>query len=174
MSESRLLRGPNDTSGEGDCKGIQCGLPSVHPALAASAGGVEAHEGEVDALERGGLGREMPAGVHSSADPGVDALDRVCRVDHGPDLGVEAEEGDELGPCVLPQLDDGGVAGFPHAGEVGEAFQRGGLGGGGVDRFEVFGDGGPVPPRRVTEGVLCLPALSVGPRFGGVRVRARR
>src|SRR3954451_4612433 len=76
-SESRLLRGLYDTARERDCKGIQGGLPAVHPTLTAASAGVEAHNRQVYALEGGGLGREMPAGLDRFADPGVDALYRV-------------------------------------------------------------------------------------------------
>ena len=77
MSEARLLRCQNYTVGESDCKGIQGRLPTVCPTLAASPGGVQAHDCHIDTLERGGLGREMAAGLDRFTDSGVDALDSV-------------------------------------------------------------------------------------------------
>ena len=49
---------------KGDVEGVEGGLPPVGPALAAPAGGVQAHDRQIEALERGLLGGEMPAGVH--------------------------------------------------------------------------------------------------------------
>ena len=70
-----LLRSGRQASVEGDLEGVEGGFPSVGPALLSLAGGVEAHDREVDALQRGRLGREVPAGVDCAPDPGVDALD---------------------------------------------------------------------------------------------------
>ena len=104
-------------------------------------------------LEGGLLGREVAAGLDRPAEPGIQRLDRVGGADQRADLLIEAEDRDELGPGVLPQLDDGRVAGFPGAAEVGERVQRGGLAHGGVNRAQRLGDGVPVAAAGVPEAV---------------------
>src|SRR5713226_6253334 len=59
-----LLPSRAEAAVEGDVERVQGGLPPVGPPLAAPAGRVQAHDRHVEALERGLLGREMPAGVH--------------------------------------------------------------------------------------------------------------
>src|SRR3954471_6429710 len=95
---------------EGQGEGVEGGLPAGDPALAAAAGGVEAADRQVDALERGLLGREVAAGAHRAAQPGVHALDRVGAVEHAADLEIVGQEGYELGPGRLPQPHDRRVA----------------------------------------------------------------
>src|SRR5205823_9740601 len=98
-------------------------------------------------------GREVAAGVHRSAEPGVDRLDRICGADDRSYLPVELEEGHEFGPRVLPEPYDRRVAFLPLAGELGEPVEGFGLGRCGVNRLEVFGDLRPVPFRGVLERV---------------------
>jgi hypothetical protein len=67
----------------------------VGPASLSLAGGVQAHDCEVDALEGGRLGREVPAGVDRAPDPGVDRFDRISGADdradkRTPDTGANA------------------------------------------------------------------------------------
>ena len=66
-----LLCGWEEASFEGDGEGVEGGLPAVHPALAAFAGGVEAADDQVEALERGLLVGEVPPGLGRPAHPGV-------------------------------------------------------------------------------------------------------
>src|SRR5215472_18241473 len=66
---------------------------------------------------------------------------------------VEGQERHEFGPGVLPQLDYRRVAGFPLLAELGEPVERPGLGRGGADGLEVFGDLRPVPLRCVFERI---------------------
>ena len=136
---------------EGDVEGVEGGLPPVGPALAAPAGGVQAHDRQVQALERGLLGGEMPAGVHRPPQPGINRFDGIGRADHGPYFPVEGQERHELGPRVLPQPYDSRVAFLPFPGELGEPVQRLGLGRGCVNGLEVFRDLRPVPFRSVLE-----------------------
>ena len=85
---------------------------------------------------------------------GRTAVDIFIRgADDRADLDVEAQERHELGPGVLPQLDDGRVAVLPLLGELGEPSPRGLHRRRGVDRFEVPGDLRPVLLRRVAETV---------------------
>jgi hypothetical protein len=49
----------------------------------AGAGGVQAHDGQVDALERGGVRGEVSAGADGLADAGVDALDGYLELQFG-------------------------------------------------------------------------------------------
>jgi hypothetical protein len=51
--------------------------------------GVETHDRHVYAFQRGG---KVAARVDRSADPRVDALDRISRADHGANTGVELQE----------------------------------------------------------------------------------
>ena len=59
-----LLPSRAEAAVEGDVEGVEGGLPPVGPPLAAPAGGVQAHDRHVQALECGVLGGEMAAGVH--------------------------------------------------------------------------------------------------------------
>src|SRR5581483_8045962 len=119
--------------------------------LPSAAGGVEADDDEVKVLEGGLLGGEVAAGLDRAAEPGVEALDRVGGADQRADLLIEAQERDELGPGALPQLDDGRVAGFPGAAELGERVQRGGLRRRGVNRPQRLRDRLPVAAAGVAE-----------------------
>src|SRR5512135_1486089 len=59
-----LLPSRAEAAVEGDVEGVEGGLPPVGPPLASPAGGVQAHDRHVQALECGVLGGEMAAGVH--------------------------------------------------------------------------------------------------------------
>src|SRR6516225_9887115 len=146
-----LLPACAEAAVEGDVEGVEGGLPPVGPSLAAAAGRVETHDGQVQALEGGLLGGEVAAGVDGAAQPGVDRLDGICGADDGSYLPVKLQERDEFCPGVLPEPDDRRVAFLPFAGEFGEPVQGAGFGGGGVDRLEVFGELAPVPLRGVFE-----------------------
>lgn len=61
-----------DAAVEGYIEGVQRGFPSVGPALAAFAGGVEAEHGEVEYFERGLVVGEVAAGVGRTAESGVE------------------------------------------------------------------------------------------------------
>jgi hypothetical protein len=126
-------------------KALRAAFHRLGPPLAALPGRVEAHEGQVEALEGGLLGREVAAGVHGAAQPGVDRLDRVGRADDCSYFPVEAQEWYEFSPGVLPQPDDRGVAFLPLAGELGEPVERVRFGRRGVDGLEVFRELCPVP-----------------------------
>jgi hypothetical protein len=80
MMFDELLAAGGDTSVEGDVERVQCGFPPVGPAGAAFAGRVEAGDGEVEDLQCGLLGREVPASVDRTAEPGVEALDRYLQL----------------------------------------------------------------------------------------------
>src|SRR6266516_6118904 len=112
-----LLPAGADAAVEGDVEGVEGGLPAVGPAPPAGPGGVQADDGQIQVLEGGLLVGEVAAGLDRAAEAGVEAFDGVGGGDDGADLGVEVEEGDELGPGVLPQPDDGRVAGLPGGGE---------------------------------------------------------
>jgi hypothetical protein len=58
-----LLPACAEAAVEGDVEGVEGGLPPVGPALAASAGGVQADDDEVEVLEGGLLGGEVAAGL---------------------------------------------------------------------------------------------------------------
>jgi hypothetical protein len=87
---------------------------------------------------------KWPAGGDRSAVAGVQRLDRIGAAEHGADLGVVVEEGQELLPGVAPQLPDGGVGRAPLLFELLERRPRGVPGGGPVDGFEVGRDLTPV------------------------------
>ena len=123
------------------------------PAFASGAGRVQAHDGQVDALEGGLVGGEVSPGPDGLADPRVDALDRVGGADDLADLHVEPEEGHELRPGRLPEPDDRRILPAPGAGELHEPLQRGLLGRRGVDGPERLRDLLPVLPRRVAKAV---------------------
>ena len=55
-----LAAAEGESAAEGDVEGLQGGLPPHGPAFAALACGVQAYDGHIDALQRGGLVREMP------------------------------------------------------------------------------------------------------------------
>src|SRR5258707_9758504 len=107
-----LFASGGQASVEGDLECVECGLPSVGPALPAASGGVEADDGQVQHFQRCLFVREMAAGVDRAAEPGVERLDRVGGTDDRPDLDVEGEECDELRPGAGPQPDDRRVLGL--------------------------------------------------------------
>jgi hypothetical protein len=81
------------------------------------AGAEAAVEGDVEGVEGGLLVGKVAAGVDRAAELRVEGFDGVGGGDDRADLGVEGQEGDELGPGVLPELDDGGAAGLPGGGK---------------------------------------------------------
>src|SRR5262245_2185574 len=95
----------------------------------------------------------MPACADRAAIAGVDRLHRVGRADDPADLHVVVQERHELAPRVLPQADDRRILGAPRGGELHEPFLGRGLGRGGVNRPDVFGDLIPVLARCVAKGV---------------------
>src|SRR6266852_6251181 len=111
-----LLASRAEAAVEGDVEGVQGGLPPVGPPLPAAAGGVQAHDRQVQALQGGLLGREVAAGVHRPPQPGINGFDRVCRADDRPYFPVEGKERDEFRPRVLPGVwlfwGDGGRGGL--------------------------------------------------------------
>ena len=118
------VTGVEDTAFEGDGEGVRWLLPSVHPALSSLADGVQAAHGEVEALEGGGLDREVAPGMHGPAEPVVDALDRVRGVDHGPDLGIELQERREFRPRRFRESGDRWILAAPLLVEVFEPLPR--------------------------------------------------
>src|ERR1700722_18796070 len=101
-----LLPACAEAAVEGDIEGVQRGLPPVTPPLPPAAGGIQADDDEGEVLEGGLLGREVAAGLARAAEPAGQRLDRVGGADQRPDLLVEPQERDELGPGALPQPDD--------------------------------------------------------------------
>ena len=79
IAVSYLLVGDagDNTAFEGDREGVESGFPARRPAGLAPAGGVEGAGDEVEAFQRGLVGREMSPGSHSSAVAGVEAFDGV-------------------------------------------------------------------------------------------------
>src|SRR5262249_57326964 len=125
-------------------EGVECWLPAHRPANPASPGGVEGAGDQIDALQRGLVGREVPACPHGPTVSGVEALDGVRGADDAPDLDVVVEEGDELFPRRAPEVDDGWVTGAPLVGELVEADRGHVRVDRGVDRLEVAGQLVPV------------------------------
>src|SRR6478609_752165 len=72
-----LLPAGREAAVEGHVESVQRGLPAYRPAALPGPGRVETHDRHVDALQRGLLVGEMPAGLDRPPDPGVHALDRV-------------------------------------------------------------------------------------------------
>ena len=84
------------------------------------AGGAHPRRGDIAQRQpdqfRGGLvGREMAARFDDLAHPRVDALERIGRVDHAPNLGRKREERNHLGPGAAPGRDDGRKVRAPRA-----------------------------------------------------------
>jgi hypothetical protein len=146
-----LAAADGESAVEGDVECLERGLPAHGPAFAALAGGVQAHDGHVDALQRGGLVGEVPAGADGLADARVDAFDRVGRADDPTDLDVDLEERHELGPGVLPKPDDRRVPVAPFLLELQEPVLGGLRGRRGGDGRERAGDLVPVLASRVAE-----------------------
>jgi YhgE/Pip-like protein len=142
-----------ESVGEGDREGVQGGLPPHGPPCPAGPGGVKGPGDQVEALERGLLGGEMPAGFDCPAVAGVERFDRVCGADDRADLQVVVQERDELGPGVLPQPDHGPVLFPPFLGQLvkrapgrGRVHRR-------VNRLHVPLEGVPVPPGSQPERI---------------------
>jgi hypothetical protein len=106
-------------------KALRAAFAAVGPAFLSLAGGVQAHDREVDARECGGLGGDVPAGVDRAPDPGVDALDRVGGTNNRADLLIKSEERYEFGPRSGPEPDNRGILALPFLAELGEGVQRG-------------------------------------------------
>jgi hypothetical protein len=121
---SGVVRGSAARSGEpaveGDLEGIEDGLSALRPAFASLSGGVEAHDGHVDALESGRLVRKVSAGADGLSDARVHRLDGVDRAYNSPYSGVELKGGDELGPGVLPPLHKRRILDAPGVAELEE------------------------------------------------------
>ena len=123
------------------------------PAFLSFAGGVQAHDGEVDALECGGLGGEMTAGVDRPPDPSINRLNRVGGANDRADLGIELEKRHELRPRVRPQPDDRGILALPFLTELSEGIQRSSFRRRSVDWLEIFRDRRPVLLRGILERI---------------------
>lgn len=95
-----------DASFESDREGVQGRLPPRRPSCPTLTGRVQRPGREIEALEGGLLGREVPTGPDRTPVAGIDRLDRVRRADHASDLDVVVEERDELAPRVVPQPAD--------------------------------------------------------------------
>src|SRR5581483_11295351 len=104
------------------------------PFGSAASGRVEGPGDQVQALQRGLLRGEVPAGAHRPAVPGVERLDGVGTTDDPADLHVVVQERDELRPGGFPEADDGRVLATPRLRELVEAGRRGLLTGCGVHR----------------------------------------
>src|SRR5260370_40698756 len=102
MIVSGLVPGCGPAAVGGDVGGVEGGLPAVGPALAALPCGVQAHDRQVEALEGGLLGRDVAAGVHGSAEPGLVWPGGGGRAGDAPYFPVEAMERHELRAWVLP------------------------------------------------------------------------
>jgi hypothetical protein len=88
-----------------DGKRVEDLLPAGRLADEVGAIGPAGVRDEVEHLHRGLLVREMTSVTDRAAKPGVEALDRICRVDDLPQLEGELEERHELLPRVLPTGD---------------------------------------------------------------------
>jgi hypothetical protein len=67
----------DDTAFECDGEGVERWLPAHCPAGPSAAGGVKGSGDQVEALQRGLVGREVPGCPNRSAVAGVERLDRV-------------------------------------------------------------------------------------------------
>src|SRR5207249_9864678 len=105
---------------------------------------------KVEDLHRGLLVREVSSMTDRPAEPGVQALDRVGRVDDLAELDRELEERHELAPGVLPRTDHRRIDLPPSDRELCESDLGGFDGRGGVDLSQLAGDLTPVFLRRVT------------------------
>lgn len=98
------LAGFREPAVEGDVERVQGLLPELGSAGPAFAGRVQGHHRETDALQRGLIVREVPAGLDGLANLGVARLDRVRGANDPADLPIELQEWHELGSRVLPHL----------------------------------------------------------------------
>src|SRR3954452_22594730 len=139
----------------GHCQDVQDALPARD--LSGGVGSVRSAvaDGQVEDLQGGLLGGEVPAPAGGLAEAGVQGLDSVRGVDQLPDLDGEVEERHELGPGPLPHRDHRGVLRSPGRGEVGEPGLGGRDAGAGVHLLELGRDLGPVllghVPQRVAD-----------------------
>ena len=124
-------------------------LECLFPARTTDPGGgpavvLQVADGEVQDLEDGLLGRELPAVAGGLAEPGVHRLDQVGRVDDPADLLGEREERHELLPPDPPEPDDRRIPGPPAGVEGVEGGRGGGLVDSGGDRAQALGERCPV------------------------------
>jgi hypothetical protein len=80
--------------------------PRVSVPLASLAGGVQAHDREVDAFQCSRLGREVAAGVDRAPDPGVNALDAPATTPDGDADVVLAALAHAIEPLITDELAD--------------------------------------------------------------------
>jgi hypothetical protein len=109
---------------------------------------VEGSDGEIEVFESSVFVVEVAVTANDATQFGVEVLDRVSGVNDFADVGAVAEEGDELGPDVLPKPDNRRIAIAPLGGELIEALAGGLFGGSGIDRLDVASGFGLVGRRR--------------------------
>jgi hypothetical protein len=128
-------------------------VPPVGPPLAALPGGIQAADHQAQALQRRLLGGEVPRVLTARRNRASRLSIALVVAITARILRIEVEEGHKLCPGVVPQLDDRRIAGLPLLAELDEPLECCGLGGGGVDRFEVTGDPGLVLAAGIPEAV---------------------
>src|SRR5215213_10360759 len=108
-----MVSGLVQASGEHEVELVEGGPPASGGQAAAGGPahviGAELAAAEVEQLDQGFVGREVPTGLADLAEPVVDALDHVRGVDDLADLRREGEERDDLLPGGLPLAPDGRV-----------------------------------------------------------------
>ena len=136
-----------ETSGVGDGERVKRSFPALGPGAEFTSSVVsDIADGQVEDLQNGIVGGEMPAGFGDFAELIVQQLDSVGGVDDLADRSVEGQERREPFPVTSPQINDRWIHVAPLGLEMVE-----GVGSGVdvrrlVDGFERFGDGLAVLP----------------------------
>ena len=123
------------------------------PGRAAPVGGGVLQR-QPDQLRRRIVAREMTSSLDDLAQPRIDALDRVGRVNHAPDSWRKGKEQNDPIPGSTPDRRDRRIPLAPGAVlELLERLQSGLWAGDGVDRPQRLGEHLAVLPARVFEAV---------------------
>ncbi len=96
-----------EASGEGDDERVERLFPTLGSGAEFTSSVVsDIADGQVEDLEYGVTGGEMPAGLGDLAELIVQRLDGVGGVDDLADRSVEGQEGGEPFPVASPQIDN--------------------------------------------------------------------
>ncbi len=153
---SRLLRVlslDGDSLAVVDGKCVEYLFPAVDPSGQVLPVRAPGDGGQVEDFEGCLVGREVASVTDRAAEPGVERLDRVGRVDDVAELLGELEERYELGPRPFPRQDHGRVLVGPFGRELRETSLSGRDGRCRVDGPQPFRDLAPVLLRRVPQRV---------------------
>ena len=97
---------------------VQDRLPALDPAGHVLTVFLARRGHEIEDFHGGLFGRKMAAVANRSAEPRIERLDGVGRVDDAPYLVGVAEQGNQIGPVSAPEYGNGWILRVPSLGET--------------------------------------------------------